>query len=39
MNPYYTIIVDGITIGRFEEKRHRDAAFDEYIKWGIKGGN
>lgn len=37
LNELYTIIVDGIPIGFFAEERHRDEAFNRYIKWGIKG--
>ncbi len=33
----HLIIVDGIPVGFFADVRDRDAAFDKYIQYGIKG--
>ena len=37
MNQTFTIIVDKIPIGFFQDEPARDRAFDKYIQYGIKG--
>ena len=41
VNKEFTIVEDGITIGRFQEEKDRDSAFEKYIisekRYGIKG--